>query len=118
MKKSILICDDEEGIRESLKLILENEYDLLFASNGDEAINIIKKSHVDAVIMDIKMPKMDGIETIKKLKEIKPKVEVLVTSGYKSVETAQEAINAGASNYIVKPFERAEVVKAVKKIIK
>ena len=116
MRKKILICDDEEGIRESLKLILEKDYDLVFAHNGDEAIHSMRTVPIDITILDIKMPKMDGIETIKKLKEIKPKLEVLVTSGYKSVETAQEAINAGASNYIVKPFERGEVIKAVKKI--
>lgn len=116
MKKSILICDDEEGVRESLKLILEKDYELLFAANGDEALAMIKKGPIDIVIMDIKMPRMDGIETMRKLKTIKPDVKILVTSGYKSVETAQEAVTAGAANYIVKPFERAEIINAVKKL--
>jgi len=116
MKKSILICDDEEGIRESLKLILEKDYDLSFAVDGNEAINIIKKNPVDVVIMDIKMPRMDGIETMRKLKHIKPDARILVTSGYKSVETAQEAVAAGAADYIVKPFERSDIVKAIKKL--
>ncbi len=116
MKKRILICDDEEGIRESLKLILEKEYELSFATRGKEAIDIMKKAPVDIVIMDIKMPRMDGIETMRELKTIRPNIKILVTSGYKSVETAQEAVSAGASDYIVKPFERADIVKAVKKL--
>jgi YesN/AraC family two-component response regulator len=116
MKKSILICDDEEGIRESLKLILEKEYDLFFASNGHEAIEILNKNNADIAIMDIKMPRMDGIETMRKLREIKSDLKILVTSGYKSVETAKEAIAAGASDYMVKPFDRGEILKAVKKL--
>lgn len=115
--KKVLICDDEEGIRESLKLILEKEYKLLFATNGNEAIDIIKKDPADVVIMDIKMPRMDGIETMRKLKEISPDVKILVTSGYKSVETAKEAVSAGASDYIVKPFDRKEILNAVKQLV-
>src|SRR3989338_7254719 len=117
MKKTILICDDEEGIRESLRLILEKDYELLFATNGGEAIEILKKQAVDAVITDIKMPRMDGIETMRRLKEIRPGVKMLVTSGYKSVDTAREAVNAGASDYIVKPFDRNEISKTVQRLL-
>jgi YesN/AraC family two-component response regulator len=116
MKKSILICDDEEGVRESLKLILEKDYKLSFASNGNEAIDLMGKTDVDIVIMDIKMPRMDGIETMRRLKVVKDNIKILVTSGYKSVETAKEAISAGASDYIVKPFNRNEMLKAVQKL--
>lgn len=116
MRKSILICDDEEGIRESLRLILEKDYELSFAKNGNEAISMLKNDPVDIIIIDIKMPKMDGIETMKKLKHIKPDIKMLVTSGYKSVETAQEAVAAGAIDYITKPFERAEILKVLKKL--
>jgi len=116
MKKKILICDDEEGIRESLRLIFEKDYDLLFASNGKEAIEVTKREPVDIVIMDIKMPRMDGIETMRKLKELKSDLNILVTSGYKSVETAKEALSAGASDYLVKPFDRMEILKAVQKL--
>jgi YesN/AraC family two-component response regulator len=116
MKKTILICDDEEGIRESLRLIFEKEYDLLFAADGHEAIEILKKNDIGIAIMDIKMPRMDGIETMRKLKEINPGLKILVTSGYKSVETAKETIAAGASDYMVKPFDRKEILKAVKKL--
>jgi DNA-binding NtrC family response regulator len=116
MKKKILICDDEEGIREAFKLILEKDYDLSFAVNGNEAVEMLKNEPVDAVIIDIKMPRMDGIETIRRMKAVRPGLKVLVSSGYKSVETAQEAVAAGASDYIVKPFERADILSAVRKL--
>jgi len=112
----MLICDDEEGIRESLRLIFEKDYDLVFAANGYEAIDIVKKDPVDVAIMDIKMPRMDGIETMRKLKSLKPGLKILVTSGYKSVDTAREAVAAGASDYMVKPFDRVEILKAVQKL--
>ena len=117
MKKSILICDDEEGIRESLKLILEKDYDLTFAQNGDEAIQMMKDSPTDITILDIKMPKKDGLETLKELKKISPSSKVIIATGYKSVEIAQEAISLGAMDYIVKPFDREKIRKVVQKYI-
>jgi len=113
--KRILVCDDEEGIRESLKLILEKDYDVIFAETGDEAIRKTKISPADIVIMDIKMPKKDGLETLKELKKISPSLKVIIATGYKSTDTAQEAIKLGASDYIVKPFDKENVIKVVKK---
>jgi len=114
-RKRILICDDEEGIRESLNLILEKDYDISFASNGIEAIEHIGKNPTDLVILDIKMPKMDGIETLKQIKKAKPDIKVIIATGYKSVEAATEASKHGANDYIVKPFESKSVLEAVKK---
>lgn len=116
-KKRILVCDDEEGVRESLKLILEDDYDLFFATSGVEVIEKLKKEPADLVILDIKMPKINGIETLKELKKISPFTKVIMASGYKSVEAASEAVKAGASDYIVKPFESKEVLEKVKSII-
>lgn len=114
--KSILICDDEEGIRESLKLILEKEYDIKFANSGDDAIRKIKETPADIVILDIKMPKKDGLETLKELKKISPASKVIIATGYKSADIAQEAIRLGASDYVVKPFNREDIRKVVRKL--
>ena len=114
-KKKILICDDEEGIRESLKLILENDYDLIFAQNGDEAIQSMRTNRIDVTILDIKMPKKDGLETLKELMRINPSSKVIIATGYKSVDIAKEAMNIGASDYIVKPFDREKITKVVQK---
>lgn len=115
MKKRILICDDEEGIRESLKLILEKDYDLDFAQNGNEAVEKMRSAPADLTILDIKMPKKDGLETLKELKKISPASKVIIATGYKSVDIAHEAITLGASDYIVKPFDREKIRKIVQK---
>ena len=115
IKKRILICDDEEGIRESLKLILEKDYDLEFAQNGDEAIQKTRLSPADMTILDIKMPKKDGLETLKELKKVSPSSKVIIATGYKSVDIAQEALSLGASDYIVKPFDREKIKRVIQK---
>lgn len=115
MKKRILVCDDEEGIRESLKLILEKDYDLEFAQNGDEALEKAKAVPIDITILDIKMPKKDGLETLKELKKMNPSSSVIIATGYKSVDIAEEAMKLGASDYIVKPFDRDKIARIVKK---
>ncbi len=113
----ILICDDEEGIRESFKLILETDYQLKFAKNGLEALELLKSSSPDVMLLDIKMPKMNGIETLKQIKKLKPKLPIIVVTGYQSVETAQEALKNGAADYIPKPFESGQILKAVKQVL-
>lgn len=115
MKKKILICDDEEGIRESLKLILERDYDMVFAESGDEAIKAMKETPMDIVILDVKMPRKDGLETLKELKKIRPSSNVIIATGYKSTDIAQEALKMGASDYVVKPFNRDNIRKIVQK---
>lgn len=115
MRKSILVCDDEEGIRESLKLILERDFDLIFAESGDEAIKKMKTTPIDLVLLDIKMPKKDGLETLRELKKINPSAKIIIVTGYKSVDTAQEAMRLGAIDYVVKPFNREKITKIVQK---
>jgi len=116
-RKRILICDDEEGVRESLKLILEDDYDLIVATCGNDAIEKVKETPVDLAILDIKMPKMSGIEVLKSLKKILPSMKAIIASGYQSAEAAHESIKYGAGDYIVKPFDSKEVLKKVKAII-
>jgi len=117
--KRILICDDEEGIRESLKLILTEEakYDLDFSDSAKDAIEKIKDPGSDLVLLDIKMPKMNGLKALKQIKAIQKDLPVIMVTGYDSMETAKEAIDKGASDYIVKPFDSTRVKKAVEKAI-
>ena len=115
-QKKILICDDEVGVRESLNLILEDSYELDFASSGNEAIEKITSSNFDGVLLDIKMPSKDGLETLKEIKEISPNTKVIIVTGYQSVETASKAVQLGAIDYITKPFESADVKEKVSKI--
>ncbi len=115
-QKRILICDDEEGVRESLNLILEDDYDLDFASSGKEAIRKVKDEDYDGVLLDIKMPEKDGLETLEEIQKASPGIKAIIITGYQSVETASKAIKLGAIDYIAKPFESDEVKEKVGKI--
>ena len=117
-KPTILVCDDEEGIRESFKLVLSDDYDVKFAVNGMEAMDLLKASTPDAMILDIKMPKQNGMETLRQIKKLKPRMPVIIVTGYQSVEMAQEALKNGAADYIPKPFESKKILKAISNIIK
>jgi len=116
-KPTILVCDDEEGIRESFKLILADSYNLKFANNGLQALELLKDFTPDAMLLDIKMPKISGIEILKQIKKLKPSMPVIIVTGYQSVETAQEALKNGAADYIPKPFESKQILKAVSQVL-
>ena len=114
--KKILIVDEEEGIRESLKLILSDSYDLILTDNGPNGLEILDKSNdIGLVLMDIKMPKVNGLDALKAIKEKHPSLPVIMVTGYRSVETAIEATSRGASGYIVKPFKSEEILEKIKK---
>lgn len=113
-KKKILICDDEEGIRESLNLILKDKYDLAFSCCGDDCLNTLKNNKdIGLILMDIKMPKRTGIEITRDIKRINPNIKVIIVTGYESSEVAQEATAAGADAYITKPFESKDIIKKI-----
>ncbi len=104
--EKILIIDDEEGIVESLKLILEDEnYETDFAYNGPDALNKIKESNYDLMLLDIKMPRMDGMEVLEKALKINNELVVVMISGHGNVETAVESTKLGAFDFLQKPFD-------------
>ena len=112
----VLICDDEEGIRESLKLILGDHYELILTKDGLQCLDVLEKSKdIGLVLMDIKMPKVNGLDVLKQVKEKHSSLPVVIVTGYKSTETAMEAVRLGASGYIVKPFKSEEILFTVKK---
>ena len=117
-KPVILVCDDEEGIRESFKLILEEFYQLKFAMNGLEALEMLKGGFApDLMLLDIKMPKLHGMEILKQIKKFKPSLPVIIVTGYQSVEMAQEALKNGAADYIPKPFDSKRMIMVIAQII-
>ena len=118
MSQKVLICDDEEGIRESLKLILGDDYDLISVDSGEQCLECLDNdTSIGLVLLDIKMPKVNGLDILKSIKEKSPNLNVIIVTGYKSVETASEAAALGASGYIVKPFKSDEILEAVGKNI-
>ena len=118
LTKKILVVDDEIGIRQSLKKILEKEgFEVLTASNGEEAFKIIRSDSIDLLISDIRMAGMDGLELLKVCKSVSPYTEVIMITGYASVDTAVDSMKQGAYDYITKPFKKADIIKAVQKAI-
>ena len=112
----ILICDDEEGIRESLKLILGDHYNLMAVDSGCMALEVLGHSEeIKVILLDIKMPKTNGLDILQEIKSKFPHLKIIMVTGYKSVETAAEATRLGACGYIVKPFKSQEILETVKK---
>ena len=101
----LLIVDDERGVRESLRAILQGECEVLTASSGDEALAIVGREPVDVVTLDLKMPGLGGIGVLERIKEIDPDIEVLIITGYGTIDTAVQGLRFRAFDYISKPFD-------------
>lgn len=115
MSEKILVVDDEESIRSSLAGILEDEdFSISFAHDGLNALEIVRKNMPDLVILDIWMPNMDGLETLKKLKEINPSLTVIMMSGHGTIETAVRATKMGAFDFIEKPLSLEKILVTVR----
>lgn len=109
-KAKILIVDDQTGVLESFKEILKiKDYEVFGFQGGREAIESMKTSKYDLAFVDLKMPEMDGIEVLKKIKENDPAVEVIIVTAYASEESFAHAITLGAMEYLRKPFLMGEV---------
>lgn len=113
-KAKILVCDDEKNLRKAIRLILEKDYDLVFAEDGEDALQQFTNGRpFDLVLLDIKMPKKDGLEVLTELMAVQPPPRVLMLTAYQSLELAQRATKSGAVDYVTKPFERQTLLKAV-----
>lgn len=114
----ILVCDDHVAIRESIKLILGKEsYSLFFASDGREAIEKTRHLRPDIVILDIKMPKMSGLDAIEKIKSINPACGIIIISGYEQPEVIKEALRRGAADYLPKSFSGKQLKDSIKAML-
>lgn len=117
--KHILIVDDEPLIRRSLgELLTISGYSVSTAANGKEALEILKDYTADIVIADMKMPVMDGIQLLKKIKVNYPEIPVIVISGYASIENAVEAMKEGAYDYVTKPIVDNEIKIVIERLFK
>ncbi len=118
MSATIMIVDDEDGVRNAFAIILEREgYDIVTAADGNEAIAQIDSEYFDLAIVDINIPGPDGIEILKHIKSVNEDAEVIIISGYASLDTAIEAMRQGASDYIVKPFDIQIIPETVKRVL-
>lgn len=120
MKKKILVVDDAPIMRLIIKdTLMTSGYEVVGeAANGKEAVEKYEELMPDLVTMDIIMPEMDGVQALKKIKEAHPTAKIIVISAIDQRESLMEAIKAGASDYIIKPFEPDRVISAVDDIFK
>lgn len=119
MAKNILICDDAAFMRMMIKDILtKNGYNVAGeAENGLKAVEKYNETKPDLVMMDITMPEMDGIQALKKIKEADPGATVIMCSAMGQQAMVIEAIQSGAKDFIVKPFQADRVLEAIKKVV-
>lgn len=116
-KATLLVVDDEEGPRQSLKIVFKQDYDVLLASSGEEALTIAAERTIDVAILDIMMAGMSGVELLGKLKELDASIEVIMLTAFETLDTARQALRFGACDYLNKPFDIMTIRSAVAKAL-
>lgn len=114
----ILVVDDEQGAREALEIVLEDDYEVVCVADGLEAMARIKERSFDLVLVDITMPELDGIQTLKLIKDYDDGIDVVMVSALDSARQAAASMKLGAYDYITKPFEEAELLNTVVRVLK
>lgn len=112
--QTLLVVDDEEGPRQSIRIVFKDEYNILMAEDGTKALELAKTHPIDAAVLDIRMAGMSGIDVLNGLKAIDPTTEVVMLTAYETLETARQALRLGACDYLNKPFDIATLREAVR----
>jgi len=110
---TLLIVDDEEGPRMSLRVIFKDSYDLLMAEDGPTAVELAQKNHIDVAVLDIRMAGMSGIEVLERLRFVQPDIEAVMITAFETTDTMRQALRLRAADYINKPFDIATIRSAV-----
>ena len=117
-KKKILVVDDEDALRTVLSGELAGEgYDVETAADGDEAINVIQARTFDLVLLDIKMPKVDGFEVLKFLKSKYPNIKVIMLTGFADLKNAIESKKLGAEDFVSKPYDLVDLLTTIERVV-
>jgi len=119
VKPRILVIDDEAAIRDSLRMILEYEhYEFVGAASGPDGVSQVQRERPDLVLLDIKMPAMDGMEVLRKIHGLDPTLPVIMISGHGTTATAVEAIRSGAIDFLDKPLSSERVIVTIQNVLK
>ena len=118
MSERILVVDDELFVRELLLEFLSSQgYEVSLADSGEKAVKLLQAQPADVILLDLKMPGIDGIETLKQIKEIDPNALAIIMTGYPTIESSIEALRHGAYDYVVKPFKLNELKFSIEKAL-
>ena len=118
VKNKILVVDDEDALRTVLSAELEGEgYQVATAADGQEAINILGSSAFDLILLDIKMPNVDGFEVLKFVKEKHPKTKVIMLTGFADLKNAIESKKLGAEDFVSKPYDLVDLLTTVERVL-
>lgn len=110
---TLLVVDDEEGPRQSLRVVFKDEYNLLLAADGRSAIEFAQQNRIDVAVLDIRMGGMSGIEVLERLKFVDPHIEVVMMTAFETADTMRQALRLRACDYINKPFDISTIRSAV-----
>ena len=117
-KLKILIIDDELAPRESIRMVLKDKYAVAAAPGVAEALGYMTDNPVNLVLLDINMPKIDGITGLKEIKKRHPETQIILLSAYVTLETIQKALKLGAFGYLMKPFDHDKLINIVDEALK
>jgi two-component system, sensor histidine kinase and response regulator len=112
-RRVLLVVDDEVGPRQSLHMVFKDEYEVVLAEDGEQALSLARDRHIDAAVLDIRMPGMNGVEVLAKLREIDSSIQVVMLTAYETIDTARQALRLGACDYLTKPFDLATMRTSV-----
>src|SRR5579859_3163142 len=112
-KGTLLVVDDEDGPRQSLRVIFKDDYQVLMASDGPSAIALAQSNKVDVAVLDIRMAGMSGIEVLERLKFVNPEIEAIMMTAFETTDTIRQALRLRACDYINKPFDLGTIRAAV-----
>ena len=114
-KTTILVIDDEQGVRDLFaKVLSRQDYNVLTAASGADGIQVAREQKVNLILLDIKMPGMDGLETLRRLKKVSPETAVIIITGFGTLQTSRKALKLGAVDYITKPFDLDFALSVIK----
>lgn len=118
--KKVLVVDDSKSILKMVKFVLDDKYDLYLSNSGSLALDILERKPIDVVLMDVEMPEMDGIETVRKIRKMKniKGIPVMFFTGSTSKDTVEKCMELGMVDYIVKPYKPDDLIDRLEKFFK
>ena len=114
-RPTVLVVDDENGPREAFRLVLEDHFNVLTAESGSAALDVLRENRVDVVTLDLMMPSLSGVETLKRIRELDPDVEVVIVSAMPQRDVTSQCVQLRAFEILAKPFSRVEILSAAKR---